>query len=166
MKKIHWLLIAVFTFASLAPAQEKLLTIDEIFAVDPKARVNFSGSPTFGLRWSRDGTSFMQTRVEAGVLRITQADAVSSQEKEFYSGSEIAQGLEKIGLSNEAALKVANNPAFVFNETANRYLFNSGEDLFVYDIQTRTTRRLTSNREQELEADFSPTAKRSVLFAG
>jgi dipeptidyl-peptidase 4 len=164
MKKINWFLLTIFALASLtAQAQQKL---DEIFGTDPKTRVNFSGSPTFRVRWARDGAAFLQTNINSGILTITQADAVTSQSKEFYSGLEIANGLEKIGLSTEDARRIANNPAFVYNEAANVYLFNSGTDLFIYNPAAKTARRLTNNAAPELEADFSPDGKMVSFVRG
>ena len=48
MKQIKLVSLAILLFASAALAQDKLLTIDDIFSTDPKVRVNFSGTPT---RW-------------------------------------------------------------------------------------------------------------------
>lgn len=167
MKKINWLLVVVFAFASLsARAQEKMLTLDDIFSADPQTRVNFSGNPTFRLRWSKDGAAFLQTNVNAGVLTVTQADAITSQAKEFYDGLEIANGLEKIGLTADVARRLANNPAFVYHDATNTYLFNSGEDLFIYNAATKTAKRLTNDKDEELEADFSPDGKTISFIRG
>ena len=55
MKKIQRLVVALFVFSSVAFAQDKLLTLDDIFSPDPARRVRFSGTPTrpfakFGMR--------------------------------------------------------------------------------------------------------------------
>lgn len=166
MKKIHWLLITIFALASFDQAQEKMLTIDEIFGLDPKARVNFSGSPTLGLRWSKDGTAFLQTQMNAAGLKILRVNALSNQQDEFYDGLEIADGLAKIGIEAADARKIAGNPGFIYSETGNKILFNSGEDLYLYDRQTKTLKRLTGDKTEELEADFSPDGKKVSFVRG
>ncbi len=43
MKKFRWFLVAMLAFASVAAAQEKLLTIDAIYGTERGQRVAFSG---------------------------------------------------------------------------------------------------------------------------
>ena len=59
MKQIKWLFVAVFALSSAVFAQDKLLTIDDIYSLDTSVRVNFSGTPFRG-EWSADGRSFKQ----------------------------------------------------------------------------------------------------------
>ncbi len=80
MKKIQWLFITFLAFSSAAFAQEKMLTVDEIFGTDPKVRVNFSGSPT-RLQWANDGRSFKQVR-DGRLMRI---DALTNQGAAFLT---------------------------------------------------------------------------------
>src|SRR5215218_813376 len=68
MKQIKLVSLAIFLFASAAAAQNKLLTIDDIFSLDSKVRVNFSGSPS-RLVWSSDAKSFRQMK-NGGVSRV------------------------------------------------------------------------------------------------
>jgi hypothetical protein len=37
-------------------------------------------------------------------------------------------------------------------------VINNGNDLWIYDTAPRTLRRLTNDRDEEKEVDFSPTA--------
>ena len=46
MKKIHWLLMLLIAVSPAAYAQNKLLTLDDIFSPDPAKRVRFGGTPT------------------------------------------------------------------------------------------------------------------------
>jgi hypothetical protein len=46
-------LLALISLPGAAAAQEKLLTIDDIF--DPAKKVDFGGQPPAGLRWLKDG---------------------------------------------------------------------------------------------------------------
>ena len=74
MKKIQWLVVVILTFSSLAFAQDKLLTLDEIFSPDTKVRMRFGGTPTF-VTWAGDGKSFRQV-VNGKLMRF---DAVTGQ---------------------------------------------------------------------------------------
>ena len=56
----RWLPIALLLLvATAAAAQQKLLTLDDIY--DPDKRVNFSGNPPAGLEWI-DGSHYASTR--------------------------------------------------------------------------------------------------------
>ena len=57
--------LAAFSYAS---AQNKLLTLDNIFSPDPNVRVQFDGNPA-ELEWTKDGKSFKQIR-EGKLMRV------------------------------------------------------------------------------------------------
>lgn len=61
MRKIAWFLVAISAVSSIASAQEKMLTVDDIFSPDPKVKVRFNGSPTV-VQWTRDGKAFKQVQ--------------------------------------------------------------------------------------------------------
>jgi hypothetical protein len=77
MRQIKLVSLAILLFASAAVAQDKLLTIDDLFSLDSKARVNFSGTPT-RLVWAADGRSFRLVR-DGALMRVNSVsgDAVS-----------------------------------------------------------------------------------------
>ena len=89
MKKIQWLVVVMLAVSSGAFAQDKLLTVDDIFSPDAAKRVRFSGSPA-SVQWSPDGKSFKQ--VVAG--RLMRVDAVSGQMAPYFnSGALVAERL-------------------------------------------------------------------------
>lgn len=154
MKKISWLLIAILSFSSVAAAQEKMLTIDDIFGTDPKVRVNFSGTP-FRLQWADDGRSFKQ--VQAG--KLMRVDAVTGQAKDYFDTKRLADALMRAGVKAEDAQRMAGSPAVQFNKSETAILVNNADDLWLYDTAAGTLKRLTNNNEEEKEADFSPDGK-------
>lgn len=165
MRKTIWLLITLLVFSSLAFSQdEKLsLSIDNIF--HPQNKVAFGGFPSFGLRWSKDGKGFVEARRDASGVKIIQVDANSGDETVIYDGPEVANALTKIGETPEEAKKIALR--FVSqSEDNNSFLLTSSEDLYVYNATTKTAKRVTQDKIQELEADFSPDAKKVSFVRG
>ncbi len=154
MKKINWLYIAILAFSSAALAQEKMLTVDEIFGTDPKVRVNFSGSPT-RLQWANDGRSFKQVR-DGQLMRI---DALTNQGAAFFDSKKLAAALEAAKVKAEDAAKLANSPSLFFDKSERTILINNENDLWFYDVSAGTLKRLTNTKEEELEADFSPDGR-------
>ena len=158
MKKIKLLFVMLFVFSSLARAQEKLLTIDDIF--DPQKRVSFSGKPTAGVRWLVDGTSYSQIQPgEGDSLGLYRIDAKTGKTTLFHDASKLQAALAADGLKAEDAMKLAGQPSFEFNKAQTATLLNSDKDLYFYDFSSGAAKRLTNNADEEKEADFSPDGK-------
>lgn len=156
MKKVTWILIAVFAFASFAAAQQKMLSIDDIF--DPQKRVRFAGNPT-PLQWNRDG-SLRQVRAgTGGVPEVLRFNAVTGEAVPFYDKSKLEAALVPLGIRAEDAKRIANQPNYTFNRAENAIVVSQNNDLFYYSFAENAGRRLTNNSEEELEADFSPDGK-------
>ncbi|MEO7673962.1 MAG: S9 family peptidase, partial [Pyrinomonadaceae bacterium] len=154
MKKLHWLLIAFVAFTSLTFAQDKLLTLDEIFSPDPKVRVRFGGTPVF-VQWAADGRSFKQM-IGGRMMRV---DAISGEAVPYFNSGSLSAALQRAGLTTDDANALANSPALQFNANESAILINNANDLWVYDTFGRSLKRLTNNREEEKEADFSPDGR-------
>ena len=166
MKKIKWLLVAFFVFSSTALAQEKLLTIDEIFG-DAKTRVAFSGKPTAGVRWMVDGTSYFQNRTdEDGELRFYRVDAKTGKATLFYDAAKLETALAAAGLKADDAKKLAGQTGFNFNQSQTATLLNWNSDLYFYDFTSGAAKRLTNDAAEEMEADFSPDGKMVSFVRG
>ncbi len=165
MKKIKLLFVMLFVFSSLARAQEKLLTIDDIF--DPQKRVSFSGKPTSGVSWLVDGTSYSQIQPgEGGSLGLYQVDAKTGKTTLFHDAGKIQAALVATGLKAEEATKLAGQPSFEFNKGQTATLLNSDNDLYFYDFSSGAAKRLTNNADEEEEADFSPDGKMVSFVRG
>src|SRR3954452_23537086 len=105
MKSPYWLAAAVLALSSVAFAQNKLITLDDIFNPDPGQRVHFEGSPLF-VRWSSDGRSFKQV-VNGKLMRV---DAITKQAVPYYDAGSLAGALRRIGVKAEEAEATANSP--------------------------------------------------------
>lgn len=154
MKQFKFVSLAILIFASVAAAQDKLLTIDDIFSLDSKVRVNFAGTPT-RLMWAANGKSFRQ--MNNGVL--SRVDAVTGDAVPFFDSTKYKTALVAAGVSEDDAGRMSNSVGIQFNETETAILFSQSNDLWLYNVATGTAKRLTNTKEEELEADFSPDGK-------
>jgi dipeptidyl-peptidase 4 len=154
MKKLIVTFFALTLFSSLSLAQDKLLTIDDIFSPDATKRVRFAGSPVQA-QWAADGRSFKQM-VNGRLMRV---DALTGQATPFFDSERLVNALMRVGVRADLAAALANSPALEFNADETAILINHNADLWYYSIGGATLTRLTSNRDEEKEADFSPDGK-------
>lgn len=166
MKKIKLLLVMLVVFSAFARAQEKLLTIDEIYG-DAKTRVAFSGKPTAGVRWLIDGASFSQMQTGAdGRTGFYRVDAKSGKATLFYDVAKLETALTAAGLKADDAKKLAGQTNFEFNRSQTAALLSANDDLYFYDFATGAAKRLTNSAAEETEADFSPNGKMVSFVRG
>lgn len=155
MKKFRWLLIAIFVFSALVQAQEKMLSIDDIF--DPQARVPFSGRPLAVRGWTKDGKAY---KVFQGgqLLRV---DALSGQSAPVYDTKKYVSVLSQSqGFTVDEANRIGQSPFQQFNAAETAILINHNNDLWIYDLTAGAVRRLTNTmKDEELETDFSPDGR-------
>jgi dipeptidyl-peptidase-4 len=161
MKKNLWLFIAVFALASVVSAQDKMLSIDDIF--DPQKRVNFSGRPTF-VQWNKDGTTYKQVQNQM-LMRV---NALTGDATAFFDNKKLVSVLTQTsGFSLEEANKLGTAPSQQFNNAETAILINHKDDLYLYNIAGGSVRRLTNTpAAEELEADFSPDDKMVSFVRG
>lgn len=120
MKKIQWLFVAVITFSSVVFAQDKLLTLDDIFNPDAAKRVRFGGAPVF-VQWAPDGKSFKQM-VNGKLMRV---DAATGQAVPYYDSGSLVNALMRVGLKVDEANGLANSPGLRFNADESGILLNN-----------------------------------------
>ena len=154
MNKLRFLTIILLSFSFNVVAQDKLLTLDDIFSPDAKVRVRFGGTPV-SAEWSPDGRSLKQI-VNGRLMRV---DPVSGQMSMYFDSVALAAALVRAGTRADEANAIANSPNVQFNDTESAILINNENDLWYYDVSARTLRRLTNDRDEEKEADFSPDGR-------
>ncbi|MCA1639263.1 MAG: DPP IV N-terminal domain-containing protein [Acidobacteria bacterium] len=132
-----------------------MLSIDDIF--DPQKRVRFGGNPT-PLQWSKDG-SLRQFKTTAGNSELLRVNALTGEALPFFDKSKLEAALVPAGITADAAKRIAGQPQFQYNSSENAAVISSGNDLYFYDFKSGTAKRLTNNKDEELEADFSPDGK-------
>src|SRR5437867_8373823 len=94
------ILLLFVSFPALA--QEKLLTIDDIF--DPAKRVNFSGAPA-SPRWLKDGVHYIVSSKDKNASpRLLKVNAITGKSEAFYDAAKMEAALAALsGTSKEQA---------------------------------------------------------------
>jgi dipeptidyl-peptidase-4 len=154
MRQTRFLFAPLFLliFAFTAAAQDKLLTIDDLY--DPAKRVNFNGTPPVGLSWL-DDQHYLQRR-DGQWLKV---EAQSGQTAPFYDVARMEAAFARLpGMSATEAKQIARRP-MEMNETRTAALINYANDLFYYQFGSDTAIRLTSTADEEVGEEFSPDGK-------
>jgi len=154
MKKTRLLVILILAFSAVAFAQDKLISVDDIFSPDPARRVRFSGALP-QVRWAPDGKSLMQ--IAGG--KLLRVDAVSGRSEAYFDTARLSLALTRVGVRADQADILSNSPGLKFNADSTGILLNSQNDLWYYDTASGNLKRLTNNRAEELEEDLSPDGK-------
>jgi len=140
-------------------AQNKLLTIDDIF--DPAKKVNFNGStPT--IRWLKDGNHYLLTNEASrrDVPRLQKVNAATGEAVPFFDAAKMQAAFAALpGVSAQDARQLANRSNYDLNPAETGVLINWSNDLFYYEFGSDRAIRLTSNPEEEVGEGFSPDGR-------
>ncbi|HEX8069814.1 MAG TPA: S9 family peptidase [Pyrinomonadaceae bacterium] len=163
--KTLWPTLALLVAALAAPAraQDKLLTVDEIYGVAP-ARVDFSGTPA-SPRWLKDGTAYLQTNPPTSARpRIERVNALTGETAPFFDAARMEAAFAALpGVGADAARRLARQGSYLLNAAQTAVLINHDNDLYYYELGGATARRLTNDRAEEVGETFSPDG-RAVAF--
>ena len=166
MRKRIFLLIGILLlFVPSIAAQNKLLTIDDIF--DPAKRVNFSGTPA-NPRWLKDGLHYIvATKDRSAFPRLLKVNAVTGKSEPFYDAAKMQAAFAALpGISKEDARRLSNQSSYDLNPSETGALINFANDLFYYEFGSDRAVRLTSNPEEEVGAGFSPDGRMISFIRG
>jgi dipeptidyl-peptidase 4 len=159
-KRSYGLLILVFTLCQAAAvlAQEKQLTIDDIF--DPAKRVNFSGTPA-NPRWLKDGVHYIVvSKDRTASPRLLKVNAITGKSEPFYNAARMEAAFDALsGIGKDVAKRMANQTTYQMNPEETAVLINQANDLFLYELGSDRAVRLTANPEEEVGESFSPDGK-------
>ncbi|HEV7796718.1 MAG TPA: S9 family peptidase [Pyrinomonadaceae bacterium] len=149
-------LFCLFLFSIPALAQDKLLTIDDIF--DPVKKVNFNGAvPT--TRWLKDGRHYLVSNdpMKTDLPRLQKVDAVSGKAMPFFDTAKMQAALKALGgITEQDARQLANRGFYQLSNDERAVLLNWNNDLFYYRLGSDTALRVTNNPEEEVGETFSP----------
>lgn len=150
---------ALVVMAQAASAQNKQLTIDDIF--DPVKRVDFNGYIP-RISWMPDGKSYVlaNTDRDHGPIGLTKVDAVSGKSEPLLDTTRLAKALEGSGIPAPDAQDLASGMDFTFNDTMTALVVDFGDDLYWYDVASGRSARLTSTPGAETNVSFSPDGRR------
>ncbi len=165
MRRKVSLLIVLFLLVPSVVAQNKLLTIDDIF--DPQKRVNFSGTPSQP-RWLKDGVHYIVASKDRNAFpRLLKVNAVTGKSEPFYDAVKMQAAFAALpGISKEDARRLANQSSYDLNPSETGVLLNFANDLFFYEFGSDRAVRLTSNPEEEVGAAFSPDGRMVSFVRG
>ena len=91
---VYFVLAFVLFHAPLARAQDKLLTIDDIF--DPAKRVNFSGTPS-NPRWLKYGVHYIIASKDRNATpRLLKVNAVTGKAEPFYNAAKMEAAFDAL----------------------------------------------------------------------
>jgi dipeptidyl-peptidase-4 len=157
-RRILLLIAILLLFVPSIAAQNKLLTIDDIF--DPAKRVNFSGSPV-APRWLKDGVHYIVASKDRNAFpRLLKVNAVTGKSEPFYDAAKMQTAFAALpGISKEDARRLSNQSSYDMNPSETGVLINFANDLFYYEFGSDRAVRLTSNPEEEVGASFSPDGR-------
>ena len=145
-----------------ARAQEKLLTIEDIF--DPVKKVSFSGAPPAGYEWLKDGEYYLQHKKEGGVTHLLKVNARTGELVPYFDEAKMESALRKLpAVGEEDAKKLAHASSYKLNPAQTAVLINFNLDLIYYELNSDTAVRLTTDPAEESEEDFSPDG-RTISF--
>jgi dipeptidyl-peptidase-4 len=142
------ILLLALLFAPPTYAQEKLLTLDDLY--EPSKRINFTGDPPMRMVWLDD---------KHYLLRGNKVDALTGQSEPFYDRAKMQEALAKLpAMSAENARRLAEG-RWEMNASRTAALINYANDLFYYQFGSDRAIRLTNTAEEEVGEEFSPDGR-------
>ena len=159
------LLLAIVSAVPLA-AQQKLLTIDDIF--DPVKKVNFNGTtPT--VRWLKDGNHYLLINEASrrDVPRMQKVNAATGEAVPFFDAAKMQAAFAALpGITADNARQLANRGNYNLNPAQTAVLINWSNDLFYYEFGSDRAIRLTSTPDEEQSEEFSPDGRMVSFVRG
>lgn len=152
-------IVLFITCAVAAKAQNRVLTIDDIF--DPEKKVDFSGSVPSRLTWI-DNDHYLESRSGSGTRQrqLMKVNAATGEATPFYDSAKMEAAFAALpGLSKEAAKQLATRPTYKMNDANTAVLINYANDLFYYEFGSSKAVRLTETPEEEVGEEFSPDSR-------
>jgi dipeptidyl-peptidase-4 len=149
--RFFFLLSAILFLNPFASAQDKLLTLDDIY--DPAKRVNFSGNPPTGLVWLDDKHYLQGNR---------KVNALTGEATPFFDAAKMEAAFAKLpGVSADDAKQIVARIGGRLHLSDDRtaVLINYANDLFYYKFGSDEAIRLTNTADEEVGEEFSPDGR-------
>jgi dipeptidyl-peptidase-4 len=146
--------------APLARAQDKMLTVDDIY--DPQKQINFTGSLPRISGWLPDGQHYLQINLKAanGPIGLLKVDAFTGKSEPYYDVAKMEKALAATpGLRAEDARQLSLLTFPNLNAAKTGALLNHNNDLYYYELNSERAVRLTDNSDAETDETFSPDGK-------
>jgi dipeptidyl aminopeptidase/acylaminoacyl peptidase len=147
------------THGEVCPLKEKRqfnkpITFETIY--DPNDKVNFRGSPVWGLTWLEDGEHYLQVRNG----KQYKVHAESGRSIQFFDPNELAKGLMSLPtIGQKTAESISKRTRHKMNSERNAVLIDHENDLYYCSLDGKTAVRLTSSPGREELSSFAPDGK-------
>ena len=151
-----WLAIAWLSTAVPASAQQKMLTLDDIYG--PAARVAFSGTPAPAFAWI-DGDHYAWPRPTAdrGVVDWMSVNAATGAATPLFDAGKAESAVAALpGMNAVDARRSVHSRDLIFNGTHSSALLTIGDDLYLLTFADARAQRVTSSPGEKDEATLSP----------
>jgi dipeptidyl-peptidase-4 len=158
-RTILFALIALFVFSGPILAQQKTLTLDDVF--DPVKKVNFGGTPA-NVRWLKDGKHYLLVNEASkkDLPRLQKVNALTGTATPFFNAAQMEAAFAALaGFSAADAKQLANRGNYDFNPSETAVLINFANDLFYYELGSDKALRITNGPEEEVGETFSPNGR-------
>lgn len=159
--QIRFLFVVLFVFllSLSALAQQKLLTIDDIY--DPVRKVNFDGTVP-KITWLKDGRHYLLSNdvQREDVPRLQKVDATTGEASPFLDSAKMQKAFAALkGISANDAKLLSNRSSYKMNAEETAVLINFSNDLFYYELGSDKALRVTENGDEEVGETFSPNGR-------
>ena len=153
--------VSVTCLASVATAQQRPLTIDDIF--DPDRAIDFDGNAPFGLTWL-DDEHYLERAADGGLMKV---EAMTGEREPLYDVARLEAAIGELpGVTLEEAGRLARRPNHRWDADRTALVFELANDLYHYRLETTQVLRLTRTPEREEEVTFSPDGSMVAFVRG
>jgi dipeptidyl-peptidase 4 len=158
MRRVVILLIAAVLAADRAAAQQKPLTLDDIYS--PGAAARFSGRPSARLAFAEDpwldDTHYLWPSDDPSSPEWLKVDALSGRAEPLFDRERLIAALMALpGVTRGMTASAPRRPTN-FNPKHDGFVFTISDDLFFYDMSAGVATRLTASPGIKEVPQFSP----------
>jgi dipeptidyl-peptidase-4 len=165
-------LLLALLLPSLASAQQKLLTLDDLY--DPQKRVDFTGAVVTGIVWL-DDTSYLWAKLPRGAMpfgpgaagaELIKVNALTGESSPFVDTARMEAALSALPAVGAEEARRLSRGRLSLNPSRTAALVTLGGDLYHYDLSAGKVLRLTNDPAEELDATFSPDGRMIAFTRG
>lgn len=160
------LLALALSLPAASLAQQKLLTLDDLY--DPDKKIEFGGTPATGLVWLSD-THFLwpKTDPKSKTTELLRVEAATGKADPLFSAERMEMALAKLaGVSRAEARELARRSSYTMNEQRTAALLTLAGDLYQYELGSERAVRLTWGAGDEELGSYSPDGRLVAFVRG
>jgi dipeptidyl-peptidase-4 len=153
------LVLAAVLLSRFAPAQQPLLTLDDIY--HPERKVDFDGAPPTDIAWIDDKRYLWPKKGTGDEGELLEVEALTGRTVPLFDVARVERTLATLeGVTPEDAKRAARRRVQTFNGGRTALVLEIAGDLYHYDLSAHRARRLTRSAGREEEPAVSPDGSR------